>query len=322
MKNRPKPKRKWTLKDVHEHLDYAVNLEMWTIPYYMTVMYSIKDPSEPAFRLIQSIVYQEMLHAELAANVYNSFQPARPLQLGPFHYTKEGGVPHLDFELDPAAVAKYGEPDARLGGLDYPRIGTMCLIELPESEPPPLNQDAEEYATIGDFYTALRYGMQQHAKAVRGNNAQVDYFKNFYGNLTQSTVTADGHDGLNQALELIEVITEQGEGRCKADQDIPLAYQNTADGYNSSWSHFLKFNAIRDGLLTGRVPDTYHADPAKRDTEPQQVLVRNFGELIKAIEARFSGSQVPDFGAVMPTVGASILTCWRRGVVPQFSLTQ
>jgi len=319
LRRRPRRVTRWTLNDIHDHLDYAVNLEIWTIPYYLTVMYSIKDPSEPVFRLIQSVVYQEMLHAELAANVYNAFQPDEPVTIGPFQYTKAGGVPHLDFKLDQAAAAKYGEPDASLGGLDLVRLGTMCLIELPEAHPPHLDPDREDYATIGDFYTALRFGMRQHASAVRGNRNQVDYFKNFYANLTGSTVTEDGAAGLAQALEMIDVITEQGEGRTKADEDIPLAFQNTADGYDPASSHFAKFNSIRDGLLSGRAPDTYRADPDKRGTEPQRVLREGFAELLASIRALFSGSKPVDFGTLMPTVGGNIHTCWRQGVVPEFS---
>jgi hypothetical protein len=311
---------KWTLEDVHEHLAHAVNLEIWTIPYYMTIMYSIKESSDPIFRLLQSVVYQEMLHAELAANVYNSFQPPE-LKLGPFLYTKKGGVPHLNFEKDKAASEKYRPYSAELGGLDLTRSNTTCLVELPETKPPSDDPKETEYATIGDFYDALRYGMQQHAHKVVGNQNQVDYFGNFYGNLNQTTVTGSGRTGLDQALELIDVITEQGEGRRKEDQEIPEAFRNTADGYNPSWSHFLKFNSVRDLLLSGRAPETYQADPSKKDTETQQVLIANFSKLITALEELFNGKGASNFGAIMPTVGANINTCWRNGVIPQYTST-
>lgn len=321
VRRRPKRVNQWNLAHLHEHLEYAVNLEIWTIPYYLTAMYSIKDTNDPAFRLIQSVVNEEMLHAELTANIYNSFQPTRPVRIGPFQYTREGGVPHLDFELDPAAVRKYGQPDARLGGLDRARLGTMCLIELPESHPSPLDPNQEEYATLGDFYTALRFGMQQHADDVRGNRGQVDYFGGFYQNLATTTVTEDGPAGLNQALRLIDVVTEQGEGRTNTNENIPLAFQNTADGYDASASHFLKFNAIFDAMLSGRVPETYHVEhPNEKDTEPQRVLAQNFAKLVSSIQELFNDRPVCDsFGALMPTVGGNILTCWRHGVVPQFS---
>lgn len=322
MKFPKKPTTKWSLADVHEHLSFAVNLEMWTIPYYMTTMYSIKDPSEPMFRLLQSIVYQEMLHAQLAANIYNAFQPSTPLALGPYEYTKAGGVPHLDFDQDPDALLKYGEPDAELGGLDLARLGTMCLIELPETEPPPTDPNTTSYATIGDFYDALRVGMRQNADAVVGGNKQLDVFHNFYNDFSPSKVTQDGRDGLAQAMNLVDAITEQGEGRCNANELIPAQYRNTADGYNPSWSHFLKFNAVRDGLLRGQTPPVYEADPTKRDTKHQLILVKNFRVLLDDLEQMFAGEPSPDFGARMPTVGANILTCWRNGVIPQYTISK
>ncbi|HEX6352893.1 ferritin-like domain-containing protein [Actinophytocola sp.] len=317
---RPKPVDRWTLADVRAHLAFAVNLEIWTIPYYLTVMFSIKDIGHPAFRLVQSVAHQEMLHAQLAANLYNSFQPSEQLRIGPFRYTREGGVPHLDFALDPEAVKKYGPPDACLGGLDLVRLGTMCLIELPESHPPPLDPDRDEYATLGDFYTALRFGMRQHAHDVRGNHNQVDHFANFYRNLGNTTVTEDGPAGLNQALRLVDVITEQGEGRTNTNETIPLAFQNTADDFDASSSHFEKFNSVRDAVLSGRAPATYSADPHAEGTAPQQVLGRNFAKLVSSIREMFNGRPVCDpFGALMSTVGANVLACWRQGVVPRFS---
>jgi len=48
----------WNLKHLHAHLQYAVSLELWTIPFYMSALFSIRDRSSPAFQLIQSIVNQ------------------------------------------------------------------------------------------------------------------------------------------------------------------------------------------------------------------------------------------------------------------------
>lgn len=316
---RPGPVREWTIKDVHEHLQHAFDLEMWTIPYYMAVMYSIKDVSHPAFRLIQSVVHQEMLHAQLAANVYNAFPPEEKLRVSHPYYG--GVVPYLNFDLDEDALRKFGEPNSSIGGLDSDRIGTMCLIELPESNPPSLDPQREEYATIGDFYTALRYGMGQFARQVRGGHHQVDYFGKFYRRLSTTTVTKDGPDGLQQALLLIDVIAEQGEGRLTHGA-IPRDYQNTADGYDASSSHFSKFNSIRDAMLCHRGPATYASDPTKTDPS-QGVLKDNFEKLISAIGYLFNGEPIPGgrtFGELMSPVGASILACWQHGVLPQFDI--
>jgi hypothetical protein len=63
----------WDLNALWSHLQGVTDLELWTIPFYLTAMYSIKDPSQDAYQLIQSIVYQEMLHAQLACNIANAY---------------------------------------------------------------------------------------------------------------------------------------------------------------------------------------------------------------------------------------------------------
>ena len=61
----------WTPKNLKAHIQYAVDLEFWTIPFYMSAMYSIKDRTSDAFQLIQSVVNQEMLHLQSASNIAN-----------------------------------------------------------------------------------------------------------------------------------------------------------------------------------------------------------------------------------------------------------
>ena len=59
----------WTRHDLHQHLQHAVDVEFWTIPLYLTALYSIKGlkelkPSDypDAAKLVQSVAIQEMLH--------------------------------------------------------------------------------------------------------------------------------------------------------------------------------------------------------------------------------------------------------------------
>ncbi|MBL8151593.1 MAG: hypothetical protein JNN15_16835, partial [Blastocatellia bacterium] len=58
--------RKWTLEDLQSHLQAAIDLEFWTIPFYMSAMFSIKDPSSRTYQLVRSVVNEEMLHLQLA----------------------------------------------------------------------------------------------------------------------------------------------------------------------------------------------------------------------------------------------------------------
>ena len=48
------PETDWTIKHLQEHLQAAVDLEFWTIPFYMSAMYSIKDRKQILFSLFRS----------------------------------------------------------------------------------------------------------------------------------------------------------------------------------------------------------------------------------------------------------------------------
>jgi len=313
---------KWTIGDLHEHLQSAVDLEFWTIPFYMTALYSIKDTSSDAYKLVQSVVYEEMLHATLASNVANAYGYS-PTFKAPIYEGQH--IPHLDFDLDtPDPTELFSPYSAELGPLDLERINSMCLIEYPEwdtGHQPDLQPNIEEYGSIGEFYDAVLVGAAELAgDYLRGGRNQVDYFQNYYREFEQQTVVDDAGAGLAQALVLIEAITEQGEGQTEGDTDIPPEFRNTADGYEAEWPHFRKFTSIRD---SGRLPETWEgvADPKKGSDgwEAQERLIRNFTAFRKSLEALFSGDDPGDFWANMATLGANVLTCWQNGAIPKFS---
>jgi hypothetical protein len=106
----------WDLRHLHDHLQGVIDVELWTIPFYMVAMYSIKDPSSDAMRLIQSVVHQEMLHVQLACNIANSYGYA-PHFSTPVYQGKE--IPHLSFDLDtPNPTESFMPYTAELGALD------------------------------------------------------------------------------------------------------------------------------------------------------------------------------------------------------------
>lgn len=316
---------KWTIGDLQQHLQYAVDLEFWTIPFYMSAMYSIKDPTADAYRLIQSVVYEEMLHATLASNIANAYGYSPKFAAPVYEGTN---IPHLNFNLDtPSPTEIYCPYTAEIGPLDLPHVNAMCLIEYPEwdtGHQPDLQPKMTQYGSIGEFYDAVLVGAAELVGHLRGGRNQVDLFRNYYRELEQE-VTEDGKHGLAQAVTLIDAITEQGEGQTEGDIDIQPEFRNTADGYHSDWPHFRKFTAIRDAILAGKaLPATYDgvADPKPGSPghQAQQTLIRNFTVFRKTLETLFSGGGVPgEFGARMATLGANILTCWQQGAIPKFS---
>jgi hypothetical protein len=311
----------WDLQHLRSHLQGVADLELWTIPFYLAAMYSIKDPTQDAYQLIQSIVYQEMLHAQLACNIANAYGYS-PTFTAPSYVGHD--VPHLWFNLDvPNPTQTFHPYSAELGPLDEKRINTMCLIEYPEWDTewtPDLRPNREEYGSIGEFYAAVRAGMSELRHHVRGGIKQVDDFRFFYENFSQPTITRDGYGGYQQAMTLVDLVTDQGEGQTQGDADVPAEFQNTADGLEESWPHFRKFMFIR---ALGELPETFDGlvepPPGSPGHKAQQRLIQNFAAFLQTLDALFRGERPGDFGPLMAEVGGDILTCWQNDAIPRFS---
>lgn len=316
-------KLKWTIPDLQRHLQGVVDLELWTIPYYLTVLYSIKDPTSEAYKLVQSALYQEMLHTQLAANICNAWG-LRPKFTVPDYTT--GSVPHIEFDLDdPDPTTVYTPYSAHLGPLDLERINTMCLVEYPEwntERTPDLRRANSEYGSIGEFYDAVRFGLAELREHCRGGVNQVSEFKHFYNGFAQPTISRDGEAGYQQAMQLIDVIVDQGEGQSESVINVPVDYQNTADGYKDSWPHFRKFSWIRDAPLPQVWTGT--ATPARGSAGAlaQDVLCADFAAFLDVLERLFAGQHPTQFGSLMAKLGGDVLSCWKSGAIPRFAPLQ
>lgn len=310
----------WTMKHLRQHLQAAVDLEMWTIPYYMSAMFSVVDRASDAYQLIQSVVHQEMLHVQLVSNVANAYGYSPRFPAPVYQGTT---IPHLDFALDtPDPRPEFSPYSAEIGPLDVPRINGMCLVEYPEwktGHKPDLRDDVTEYGSIGEFYDALEYGARQFAAKIRGGVRQIDLFSAFYRDLPKLTVEASGEGAFSQVALLIDTIRDQGEGR-KTSGQIEKAFQNTADDSDPELSHFDKFIRIRDGEYLPEVYDTTApADYNRQQKRLEKILVRNFTQLRSTLRRLFRGDNPDDFESLMTTVGGNILNCWKNGVTPKFS---
>jgi hypothetical protein len=310
---------KWTLESLLAHLQDAIDLELWTIPYYLSAMYSIRDPASDAYQLIQSVIHQEMLHTQLVCNLVNAFG-GLPRFTAPIY----GGprIPHLDFGLDEPDPTRFFAPySTEIGPFDLERINTMCLIEYPQwqSRPRPAGEcDRAQYGSIGEFYDAIRTGITELRGRLLGGVRQVDFFGSYYNDLSTTTITRNGSEGYRQAIELLDLIVEQGEGRTRGDTDVPPQYRNTADGFHDSWPHYRKFTFIRD---LQHFPATFAPDrePGPAGRRAQEVLMRDFATFIELLNDMFQGKPYRGFGAVMAKLGGEILSCWQHNAVPRFS---
>ena len=143
------------LEELRVHLQFAIGLELATIPVYLTGLYSIVDGENTvASRVIQSVVVEEMLHMALAANVLNG--------IGGVPSTAD--VPNLGnpipkFPTDVFFLPGLGKLD--LAGFSKESIQTFINIEKPEPRCATLPETG--YSSIGTFYEAIKEGIKQYA---------------------------------------------------------------------------------------------------------------------------------------------------------------
>lgn len=305
----------WTLEALQEHLQWAVDIELYTIPFYMAAMYSIKDQGSEARRLLRSVANQEMLHMQCAANVANAY--GTDLRIRAPSYG--GAIPHLDFSLDhPNPTDIYNPYSTAIGPLDVERINAMCIIEYPNWHSCANKAPEDEYGSIGEFYESVRRGCRVLAKHIKGNHQQVEYFAAFYPEVSSLTVTEDGKEGLHQVDTLIDLIVDQGEGESKSSQFVNSEFQNKVDDLQPAWDHYQKFTYLREQPL----PDTYSVGFGDdRSREAQALLLKHFGEFLVLMNTVFHGKEDPEFSNIMYKVGAGIVACWQSGALPVFSKT-
>ena len=319
----------WDILLLRKHLQWAADLELWTIPYYLTVLHSIRDRSSLTYQLVQSVAYQEMLHVQSIANIANAFGAKlqfnfKKYKRGPYNGT---ALPHLNFKLDsPNPTDVFAPYTAELGSLDLMRINSMCLVEYPvwkTGHRPNAREDISEYGSVGEFYQAIEVGAKELVGHLTGGINQVDMFRHFYTGIKQTTVDADGELGLRQVSGLVESTLTQGEG-ARSEGQIPAQFVNTADDIRPDWQHYKKFMSIRDLILAGQGPQTYTgiADPkpGSKGRNAQQILCATMDSFFEDINQLFSSGALPDsFGPNMAKVGANILYCWQQGAIPKFS---
>ncbi len=325
----------WTIEHLKDHLQAAVDLEFWTIPFYISAMYSIKERSSQVYQLLRTVVNQEMLHLQCAANIANAYGLSPTMKAPQYEGTT---IPHLDFSLDnPQAIAPYEPYTAEIGSLDLQHINAMCLIEIPDyasgEKKIVLQSKIEEYGSIGEFYRALRHGASLLKHLIQGGVRQVDYFSAFYRNMPNMTITESGAAGFHQVELLLDLITDQGEGQSKEDPTIPYSFQNTADDIEPKDDHFAKFNQIKKdvGAQEQKLPDTYIGkDPSEYTEEDKQleaILIEQFRLLMTLLDQLFKGdhqlleddkNNPENFFSTMASVGGAISNCWHHGVTPRY----
>jgi Ferritin-like len=216
------------LEDLHTHLQYAISLELTTVPAYLCALYSISPGSNSAAReAIQSVVLEEMLHMALAANVLNAI----------------GGTPSTGPVNGGASpVPKYpvrvpyieGIPKIHLQAFSPEALNEFIAIEHPAGRRRRWCGRRKQYASIGAFYEAIVQGLHDHcppnvfeaARKERGDRQVSGH--DYYGGAGTLIKVNDK----KSALEALNEIVTEGEGLPRtalnktAEADLLIGTQN------------------------------------------------------------------------------------------------
>jgi hypothetical protein len=312
-------------KALRDHLQWALSVEISTIPPYLCALYSIVDRSTDAAALVRSVVIEEMLHAALVSNLLNAIG-CKPSLAAEFVPRYPGYIPHH------AA----GGPFIQLQALSPTLAETVFMaIEQPEPSPhaPP---EGNRFHTIGQFYKAIEVGFVNCA------NRYPDLFADTGVQQSDTYFGAGGGklvvvDSLETAGKAIREITEQGEGATHPKPPVPGDerfsdldhYGTRLDGtygpiVGTPWelSHYFKFRQLARGEVP--VPATYPMQPNPSSGEFEGE-VRALAELfdgcytlvLRALErsfktpdaaASFFGTAFPVMQSVLPQLATLLMT--------------
>lgn len=231
--------------DLAVQLQNAIQLEHSTIPPYLTALFSLKPSNQKIANLIYSIVIEEMLHMTIACNILIAI----------------GGQPTINVK---GFIPQYPGPlpmnigDLRVGieSFSIPLVQDVFMtIEEPEYPVPVTAErpaEEEEFATIGNFYDAVKERINSlGAKIFINNQAMQALATGFFD--PDSLFPITGPADANRAIDIIKT---QGEGTSTDPFDNP-----------GNPAHFYKFQEIARGrtLATTQTGFSDDGDPIPFD---------------------------------------------------------
>lgn len=229
------------VQEIGESLQHALELEFFTIPPYLSALYSLHEGNNREARdVIQSVVMEEMLHMMLVANVLNAIGGK------PVLHTVESGKGKLRRKTYPAPIPHItGSTVVNLLPFGTQAIETFMAIEAPE-ESKGCNVKGT-FSTIGEFYQDIRnrlvaaceqYGEE---KVFTGDKeVQVRRKTEYYGGGGEVIAVYC----LGDAMQALGQVMEQGEGRL--DSNI-LSGNAARFGQPRDAAHFFRFKQIKKG---------------------------------------------------------------------------
>ena len=292
-----------TLDDLARHLQWALSIELSTIPPYLCALYSISDLTSFACGLVRTVAIEEMLHLMQVANLMNAIG-ARPSLADEFVPRYPSFIPHH------AA----GGPFVQLQALSAELASTVFMpIEQPEASPhaPP---EGDDFQTLGQFYKAIEIGFANVVRelgeqGVFGRDTGLQRSDTYFGLGGGHLIVV--HDLASAKAAIVE-ITQQGEGSTYPRP--PLPGEERYGGYDHygvrldgtygpilgvPWemSHYRKFQQLADGTVA--MPATYpmQANPSATDLAEDvrgvaELFDGSFTLVLQALQEAFTSDPV------------------------------
>jgi hypothetical protein len=308
------------LDTARQHARVAVAVELFTIPFYLSALASIKDTTSPAYTAVLSVAVEEMLHLELAANLCIALGTT-PSFTAPVYGEPPtfDGIPMLDPD-DPVTRDK-GILDAKIGNL-VDVLPTMLDIETPtEFE---LGRLIPPYRSIGQMYAAL-------GLLIRLAGAQAPYrLEHQVSGVFSPQTFTQTIGSYADARAAIDVIVGQGEGQAQSPPPSPpfepsefpvLSSDRTTNTRSvppaqAAISHFGRFIAVQQMELTHR--DVYTGVPAPTSATNQK-LQKDFAALITILNGIWAGTTPTSAIWAMTALLGDAVNVWKAGEIPQWT---
>lgn len=240
------------LSSLREALQNAIRLELFTIPPYLTALYTLSGPSpsvQYARTIIRNIVRDEMLHMTLACNILNAIEGAPQINVA-------GTIPSYPGPL-PMSIAGGIEVHLKRYSRDLVK-NVLMEIEKPEN-PVDLPVKSKTFAaasvgpkTIGEFYAMIRAEIIRQGSGIFTGDAKKQVTGFFFG---------DGEDikvvDVPTAVLAIDTIVEQGEGTSQGPSDL-----------QQDIAHFYRLQELDKGMKIVKDPFS----PFKYSFDPSQPI--------------------------------------------------
>lgn len=273
-------------------LQQACEVELATIPLYLTALYSLKVGSaSDAADAIRTVALEEMLHLNIAANILAAI----------------GGEPEFVVPTYPGRLPL----DVIPGKASLQQINKFMQIEMPVQ----ISDPTGEYWTIGEFYADIRDYLLTRNDTLFSNFQQRPVFRT---NATQINSTASAGKGIN-------LIISQGEGSeispIDVDGELSHYYKfsqlyygkkivDRGDGVYAHEGDDVEFNETTDvyNTVPNITADMYNNSYSRnlRTAAVNKIFNFHFTDLLRCMEVAFHdiSSEMQECVGIMFVVAA------------------